>query len=105
MKAHKRNILQEPSVSVLSLVSLSNTKNERDEELDKHKPFLPANRVLDICLYFLVEILPTCRVGKCKYKLHLFQTWMLNKLIKRPSHLPITYILISVICQDLVIGA
>ena len=52
MKAHKRNILQEPSVSVLSLVSLSNTKNERDEELDKHKPFLPANRVLDICLYF-----------------------------------------------------
>ena len=45
MKAHMRNISQEPLVSVLSLVSLSNTKNEGNWELDKHKLFLPVNRV------------------------------------------------------------
>ena len=53
MKAHKRNILQEPSVSVLSLVSLSNTKNERDEELDKHKPFLQVNRFRHLFIFQL----------------------------------------------------
>ena len=45
MKAHMRNISQEPLVSVLSLVSLSNTKNEGIGELDKHQPFLQVNRV------------------------------------------------------------
>ena len=51
MKAQRRNVLQEASVSVLSLVSLSNTKNERDEELDKHKPFLQVNRVRHLFIF------------------------------------------------------
>ena len=53
MKAQlvERHFARSLSVSVLSLVSLSNTKNVRDEELDKHKPFLPVNGVRHLFIF------------------------------------------------------
>ena len=55
MKAQlvERHFARSLSVSVLSLVSLSNTKNGGDEELDKHKPFLQVNRFRHLFIFQL----------------------------------------------------